>query len=148
MIVLHHTNEALAKPGEMKENLVAGRKVEIYHSALKTGNETMGWITVYITGKTDFREEVRKKLESSDVNFMPGYTGASSDMDTHELYWLDEKVDLRSLKEAIGSKLIWRYRLNFFTSLEAFVESQRNKQKEQEPAAEDNELLFRMQTAE
>jgi len=108
----------------------------------------MGWITIYITGKADFREEVLKKLESSDVNFMPGYTGASSDMDTHDLYWLDEKVDLRTFKEAIGSKLIWKYRLNFFSSLEAFIESQRNKKKEQESAAEENELLHRMQVAE
>ena len=104
----------------------------------------MGWITVYITGKIDFRVEVLKKLESSDVNFMPGYTGASSDMDTHDLYWLDEKVDLRKFKEAIGSKLIWKYRLNFFTSLEAFIESQ-NKKKEAESVVEENSLLLGME---
>jgi hypothetical protein len=107
----------------------------------------MGWITVYITGKADFREEVLKRLESSNVNFMPGYTGSTSDMDTHDLYWLDEKADLRNFKEAIGSKLIWKYRLNFFTSLEAFIESQKNKRKEQEVTDEEDELLFKMQTA-
>ena len=101
----------------------------------------MGWITVYITGKVDFREEVLKKLEGSDVNFMPGYTGASSDMDTHDLYWLDENVDLRKFKEAIGSKLIFKHRLNFFTSLEAFIESQ-NKKKEEASAAEENTILL------
>src|SRR5688572_28614940 len=105
----------------------------------------MGWITVYITGKIDFREEVLKKLENSNVNFMPGYTGASSDMDTHDLYWLDEKVDLRKFKEAIGSKLIFKYRLNFFTSLEALIESQKNKKKEAELAAEDDATMLRMQ---
>ena len=104
----------------------------------------MGWITVYITGKIDFRVEVLKKVESSDVNFMPGYMGASSDMDTHDLYWLDEKVDLRKFKEAIGSKLIWKYRLNFFTSLEAFIESQ-NKKKEAESVVEENSLLLGME---
>jgi len=103
----------------------------------------MGWITVYITGKIDFRDEVLKKLENSNVNFMPGYTGASSDMDTHDLYWLDEKVDLRKFKEAIGSKLIWKYRLNFFTSLEAFIESQ-NKKKEAQSVAEENSILLGM----
>lgn len=108
----------------------------------------MGWMTVYITGKSDFREEVLKKLESSDVDFMPGSTGASSDMDTHDLFWLDEKVDLRTVKGAIGGKLIWKYRLNFFTSLEAFIESQKNKKKEHEVTAEEDELLFRIQTAE
>ena len=75
---------------------------------------------------------------------MPGYTGASSDMDTHDLYWLDEKVDLRKFKEAIGSKLIWKYRLNFFTSLEAFIESQ-NKKKEAESVVEENSLLLGME---
>lgn len=104
----------------------------------------MGWITVYITGKVDFRVDVLKKLEGSDVNFMPGYTGASSDMDTHDLYWLDEKVDLRKFKEAIGSKLIWKYRLNFFTSLEAFIESQ-NKKKEAESAVEEDPILLGME---
>ena len=104
----------------------------------------MGWITVYITGKIDFREEVLKKLENSNVNFMPGYTGASSDMDTHDLYWLDEKVDLRKFKEAIGSKLILKYRLNFFTSLEAFIESQ-NKKKEAQSVAEENSILLGME---
>jgi hypothetical protein len=103
----------------------------------------MGWITVYITGKIDFRDEVLKKLENSNVNFMPGYTGASSDMDTHDLYWLDEKVDLRKFKEAIGSKLIWKYRLNFFTSLEAFIESQ-NKKKEAQSVAEESSILLGM----
>jgi hypothetical protein len=108
----------------------------------------MGWITIYITGKSDFREEVQKKLESSNVNFMPGYTGATSDMDTHDLYWLDENVDLRTFKEAIGSKLIFKYRLNFFTSLEAFIESQKNKNKEGDLTPEENELLSRMQESE
>lgn len=107
----------------------------------------MGWITVYITGKADFREEVLKKLESSNVNFMPGNTGASSDLDTHDLYWLDEKVNIRSFKEAIGSKLIWKYRLNFFTSLEAFIETQKNKYKEEDFTPEENELWLKLQDA-
>lgn len=102
-----------------------------------------GWITVYITGKVDFREEVRKRLESSDVNFMPGNIGATSDMDTHDLYWLDEKVDLRKFKRAIGSRLIWKYRLNFYTSLEAFVESQ-NKKREVVETAEESLLYLKM----
>lgn len=103
----------------------------------------MNWITVYITGRADFREEVRKKLESSDINFMPGYTGASSDMDTHDLYWLDEKVDLRHFKLAIGSKLVLKYRLNFYTSLEAFIEAQ-NKKRETEEIAEQASLFLKM----
>lgn len=100
----------------------------------------MGWTTVYITGKSDFREEVLKKLESASVNFMPGNIGASSDLDTHDLYWLDDQIDLKKFKQAIGSKLIWKYRLNFFTSLEAFIESQKNERKEAH--AEDDPMIF------
>lgn len=117
-------------------------------SPSKNENNSMGWITVYITGEGDFRAEVLKKLEASDVNFMPGNTGASSDLDTHDLYWLDEKVDIRKFKEAIGSKLVWKYRLNFFTSLEAFIESQKNKIKHTELTPEENVLLLRMQEAD
>lgn len=102
----------------------------------------MGWITLYITGKSDFRAEVRKKLEASNVNFMPGYVGPSSDMDTHDLYWLDERVSLRTFKQAIGSKLIWKYRLCFYPSLEEFIESQKNKHKQDEP--EEDILPFPM----
>lgn len=102
-----------------------------------------GWITVYITGRVDFREEVRKRLENSDVNFMPGNIGTTSDMDTHDLYWLDEKVDLRKFKRAIGSKLIWKYRLNFYTSLEAFVEAQ-NKKRKVEESPEESLLFLKM----
>jgi hypothetical protein len=109
----------------------------------------MGWLTVYITGKSDFREDVLDKLESSNVNFMPGYTGASGlTADTHELYWLDEKVDIRKFKEAIGGKLIWKYRLRFFTSLEAFIESQNSKEKALEFTAEENALLAKMQASD
>src|SRR4051812_3305010 len=82
---------------------------------------TMGWTTLYITGKADFREEIREKLEDSDLTFMPGYTGTfSSGEEVHDLYWVDEKIKLRDFKEAIGSKLIWKYRLHFYPSLEAF----------------------------
>jgi hypothetical protein len=125
--------------------------MKIKNFGVKTENVRMGWITVYITGKADFREEVLKKLEASSVNFMAGYTGASSDMDTHDLYWLDERVDLRKFKEAIGSKLIWKYRLSFFTSLEAFIASQKNKKKVRgytEYTPEENALSMRMQLME
>jgi hypothetical protein len=108
----------------------------------------MNWLTIYITGKSDFRDEVLKKLESSNVNFMPGYTGGSVGYDTHDLYWLDDKVDIRKFKEAIGSKLVWKYRLNFFTSLEAFIESQNAEKKSLEFTPEESALLAKMQASE
>jgi hypothetical protein len=114
----------------------------------KTNDLNMGWTTVYVTGKSDFREEVLKKLESSNVNFMPGYTGPSDEPDAHELYWLDDSIDLRKFKEAIGGKLIWKYRLQFFTSLEAFIESKKNRAAEDELTQEENDLLSQIQAAE
>ncbi|HYG17725.1 MAG TPA: hypothetical protein VD816_02305 [Ohtaekwangia sp.] len=84
----------------------------------------MNWTTIYVTGRAGFQTEVRKKLEHADVNYMPGYIDNSSNRVTHDLLWLDDKTDVRVLKEAIGSKIIWKYRLRFYTSLEAFVEAQ------------------------
>jgi hypothetical protein len=107
----------------------------------------MGWITLYITGRFDFREEVREKLDDSNLKIMPGYTGILPTADeAHDLYWVDENVPLREFKESIGSKLIWKYRLNFFPSLEAFIESQ-NQQKKTELSKEDLALLEEMKAA-
>jgi hypothetical protein len=102
----------------------------------------MQWVTIYITGKDDFREEVSKRLESSDLKYMPGYNGGSAETFS-DMYWIDERVDLREFKEAIGSKLIWKYRLRFFTSLEAFIESQ-NKTQKADFSAEERALLAEM----
>jgi hypothetical protein len=102
----------------------------------------MGWITIYITGREDFREDLREKLEDSDLKVMSGYTGGSDGADNFsDLYWVDEKVKLREFKEAIGSKLIWKYRLNFFTSLEAFIESQNSQKDNMEATAEERALF-------
>lgn len=73
----------------------------------------MAWTTLYITGKPDFKEEVLQNLESSDISFLPG-----SDADENLfLVWVDENLPLRDFKKAIGSKTVFKYRLQFFTSL-------------------------------
>jgi hypothetical protein len=105
----------------------------------------MGWTTLYITGKSEFQEEVRDKLEDSDLKIMPGYTGTYSSQETpHDLYWVDEKITLRQFKEAIGSKLIWKHRLGFYESLEAFIESQNENQKSSDLTDEDLALIEHM----
>lgn len=101
----------------------------------------MNWNTIYITGKADFREEVRKKLEHSDVRAMPGNIG--KDMPgpgTDDLYWLDVTTALRTFKEAVGGKLIWKYRLRFFANLEDFLQYQ-DARKPTEVSTEDQALL-------
>ena len=109
----------------------------------------MGWVTIYITGREDFHEEVGEKLEDTDLKLMPGYTGGSAIEGGlySDLYWVDEKVSLRELKEAIGSKLIWKYRLNFYTSLESFIESQNKKKTTTDFTAEERALLAEMQAS-
>lgn len=107
----------------------------------------MGWSTIYITGKSDFREEVLRKLDHSSLDFMPGYAGASYGSETHELYWLNETITLREFKEAIGSKLIWKYRLNFYPSLEAFIESQNASVKKKTEFTEEDRALLEEITA-
>ena len=73
----------------------------------------MAWTTLYITGKPDFKEEVLQNLESSDISFLPG-----SDADENLfLVWVDENLPLRDFKKAIGSKTVFKYRLQFFTTL-------------------------------
>jgi hypothetical protein len=108
----------------------------------------MGWVTIYITGKGDFREDVGKKLEDSNLDLMPGYTGGQYDPELFsDLYWVDETTPLRALKEAIGSKLVWKYRLQFYTSLEAFIESQNAKKNNNEFTAEERALLAEAQAS-
>lgn len=80
----------------------------------------MNWKTIYLKGKGEFKEEVLKKLEQSNLKFMPGYMEGAGNYD---LYWLDEAHTLRDFKKAITGKLIWKYRLRFFDTLEAFIES-------------------------
>ena len=87
----------------------------------------MSWTTIYIKGKEDFRDHVRRKLEHSDLDFMPGSTGTSGQT-THEMYWINEKTTLRQFKEAIGGKIIWKHRLQFFTGLEEFLESENTEE--------------------
>ena len=73
---------------------------------------------------------------------MPGYTGGADNTEMYtDLYWVDEKIKLREFKEAIGSKLVWKYRLNFFTALEAFIESQNAKKHNEEATAEERALF-------
>lgn len=81
----------------------------------------MTWKTIYLKGKGDFKEEVLKKLENSKLAFMPGYMEGSGNTN---LYWVDEAHSLKDLKKAISGKLVWKYRLRFYESLEAFIESQ------------------------
>ena len=104
----------------------------------------MNWTTIYITGRPEFQAEVRKKLEHSDLNFMPGYVDNTTTTVTHDLYWLNDLTELRKMKEAVGSKLVWIYRLKFYANLEAFLQSQDNSGKAAELTQDDLDLMAHM----
>lgn len=81
----------------------------------------MSWNTLYITGKEGFKEKVLESLEDSDLSIMPGSTGNDQDI---ILLWIDDCLPLRKLKKAIGSKIVFRYRLQFFNTLEEWQQVQ------------------------
>jgi hypothetical protein len=104
----------------------------------------MNWTTIYITGRPGFQAEVHKKLQQSDLDFMPGYVDNTTATVTHDLYWLNAQTELRVMKEAVGSKLVWKYRLKFYTSLEAFLQWQDNTSKVAEFTQDDLDLIAHM----
>jgi hypothetical protein len=104
----------------------------------------MSWTTIYITGTTDFREEVKKKLEHSEIEYMPGFIENSQNMETHDLYWIDHIDNLKAFKLAIGGKLVWKHRLRFYSSLEAFLASQQAKS-DSSFTEQEKKMIARMQ---
>jgi hypothetical protein len=104
----------------------------------------MNWATLYITGRRDFREEVRRKLEGSKLDFMPGYVDGSAATGTYDLYWIAEHLPLKEFKEAIGSKLIWKYRLRFHTTLEGFIQTLDKGGKSSQLSEDEENLLTAM----
>ena len=103
----------------------------------------MNWNTIYITGNDNFWDEVNKKLSQSNLTFLPGFIEQREDGKYQGLYWLDNKAELRKFKEAITGKIIWKYRLHFFTEIE---ESKRdgNQRPTNEFTAKENALMESM----
>ena len=82
----------------------------------------MDWSTIYVNGKPGFKEEVLRNLEGSRFPYMPG----TSENDSLMLFWIDERSSLRDFKKAIGSKTVFKYRLQFYPSIEKYYEVIRN----------------------
>ncbi|HEX5172107.1 MAG TPA: hypothetical protein VFW11_23175 [Cyclobacteriaceae bacterium] len=81
----------------------------------------MGWITVYIKGKVGFKDKVIERLSSA-------WLTGSYDMEKNLLmFWLRDPSEFRAFKKTIGSKLIFKYRLQFFTDLNDHLKSQRDR---------------------
>lgn len=75
----------------------------------------MGWVTVYIKGRKGFQDGVVSKLKGA---WLLGSSQPDSDL---VMFWVPEATNLRTLKVAIGSKLIFKHRLRFFTDLDTHV---------------------------
>jgi hypothetical protein len=86
----------------------------------------MSWNTLYITGKPGFKEKVLESLENSDLPIMPGSTGSDQDV---ILCWIDDTHSLHSYKKVIGSKVVFKYRLQFFNTEEEWLHLQKKKAK-------------------
>lgn len=105
----------------------------------------MNWTTFYISGNTDFRSEVRRKLRHSDLPNMPGFIECPPTEAPCDLYWVDSTADLRTFKETIGGKLIWKHRLRFYASLEAFQAAR--EVKERPYTSREREMMKEMRNA-
>ena len=81
----------------------------------------MSWVTVYMKGRKGFRREVLAKLERT---WLPGSQEANKDL---LMFWIEDISKLRSLKQAIGSKLVFKYRLHFFTDLDFQLKAERSQ---------------------
>jgi hypothetical protein len=76
----------------------------------------MTWTTLYITGRPGFKEALMNKLAHISQFYLPGSVEAEHDL---LLYWIDNSLPLRDFKNEIGSKLIFKYRLQFHSSVPA-----------------------------
>jgi hypothetical protein len=108
----------------------------------------MSWMTIYVTGRPAFQPKVRKKLKRSGVDFMSGYVDNSTSTVSRALYWLHDQTELREMKAAVGSKLVWKYRLKFYASLEDSLQSHDNTVKAAELTQDDLDLMAHMRMME
>jgi hypothetical protein len=103
----------------------------------------MGWSTLYIHGKPGFEQEVLNRLERSSIGFMPGSMSGEQNI---ALYWVDERTNERAFKKAIGSEIVFKYRLRFFNSLEGVHEYQDQDMNSSENFTVQEQALIREMT--
>jgi hypothetical protein len=104
----------------------------------KAQKRSIGWKTLYITGRSEFDQIVLDYLKKLEIDFMTG----SFNEEGLYLLWVAENFDLKLLKRAIGGKVIFRYRLRFFFNVNSFVTSI-DKGKRRHHFTPDQEQMFR-----
>lgn len=103
----------------------------------------MGWSTLYIHGKPGCGQDVLDKLERSSIGFMPGSMSGEQNV---TLYWVDERTTMRDFKKAIGSEIVFKYRLRFFNSLESLHEFQDQQIRSKDSFTPQEQALIRKMT--
>lgn len=106
--------------------------------------ELMDWNNIYIVGNPGFKKDVARKLEHSELKYMPGYLSNESGATDYDMYWVDKDLSLRDFKDAIGAKYIWRHRIRFYDSLEKFIASQNSGNNKDQLTDQDNALMNEM----
>lgn len=93
--------------------------------------------TVYILGKKGFRYAVGKQLGRACRACLPGELIDHDDDKECQLYWVPENLKLEDFKKKVTAFIIFKYRLQFFTSADDYWQSRNN----QSNRAEENLLL-------
>lgn len=77
--------------------------------------------TIYVFGKKGFRAPISKQLSRTCKVCLPGDMLEHHE-GTHEcqVYWIPENLELQKFKRQIGSVLVFKYRLQFFTSADEY----------------------------
>lgn len=71
---------------------------------------------VYIHGKEGFEVAIKRHLAQSGYQYLPG----ASEEDCLYLCWIEDGTPLRDFKEAIGARLVLKYRLYFFMNIDDY----------------------------
>ena len=82
----------------------------------------MSWTIIYIKGKEGFESAIEHKLNQSGFPSLPGSREAE-----FFLYWIDNAKKLREFKKAIGSKTIFKYRIEFYSDLQQYYKLQNQR---------------------
>ncbi len=97
----------------------------------------MSWTTIYIHGKKGFKKALEEKIKSK---WLHGYPETELEL---MMYWQREDSTLRDFKLAIGSKLVFKYRLHFFVSVDEFLQLE-SKKTDTNFSKQENQLVRKM----
>jgi hypothetical protein len=76
--------------------------------------------TIYILGKKGFRYALGRQLGKTCRACLPGELIDHDDDRECQLYWVPENLDLLEFKKKVTAFIIFKYRLQFFTSADDY----------------------------